>query len=200
MHCRRGRGQEDGQDAVAAKEGGEGGEEEGEGVSNLIGSRCSRVIKSLRRVCVDSTGMRSSRVICLRKRLLRAYVWSVVLYESEDCTLRKVERDRLQAFELWCYCKMLGISWKGKVSNAGVLEQMNLVECLLVDTSIERKKSWLKQVLIVKESLVQVIIEGRMLGKRGPGRKCIHRLVDSLQQDCSYTELKHKMIEVKRKD
>ncbi len=46
---------------------------------------------------------------------------------------------------------------------------------------------------------MQVIVEGRMLGKRGPGRKRVHRL-DSLLKDCSYAELKHKMVEVKGRD
>ena len=44
-------------------------------------------------------------------------VWSVVLYVMENQTLRKYERKRLEAFEMWTWCNMENISWKDNMTN-----------------------------------------------------------------------------------
>ena len=146
------------------------------------GAFCKMVVLQARGVSLE-----------LRQRLLRAYIWSVVLYGSEAWTLKKGECKRLEAFEMWTYRKMMGISWRDKVSNRTVLERMGYQSCQIIDVIKKRKVDWLRQVLGRKSPLVQNIIEGRMEGKRGPGRKRIGRL-DSLKVQKSYSELKQEII------
>ena len=60
-----------------------------------------------------------------RKRILTCYVWSTLLYGADTWTLNKEMINKLEALEMWCYRKMLKISWYNKISNEEVLKQMN---------------------------------------------------------------------------
>ena len=53
------------------------------------------------------------------------YVWSVALYGSETWTIGVSEKKRLEAFEMWCYRRMLKIRWVDKVTNEEVLRQID---------------------------------------------------------------------------
>ena len=57
-----------------------------------------------------------------RKRLLNCYVFSVLKYGCESWTVNKNLMKRINAFEQWCYRRMLKISWKDKVPNTEVKE------------------------------------------------------------------------------
>ena len=68
------------------------------------------------------------RILLLReviKELFETYAWNVALYGCEAWTIGKRERRRLEAFGMWCYSKLLQISWVDMVINEEVL---NLVK------------------------------------------------------------------------
>ena len=52
------------------------------------------------------TSLLTSKIILLKKNLVRCYVWSIALYGSDTLTLRKLERKYLGGFEMWCWRKM----------------------------------------------------------------------------------------------
>ena len=54
---------------------------------------------------------RSKLNIVLGKKLVRCYVWSIALYDSETWTLRKLEWKYLESFEMWCWRRMEKITW-----------------------------------------------------------------------------------------
>ena len=58
----------------------------------------------------------------LKKKLVRCYVWSIVLYGSETWTLKKLEQKYLESYEMWCWRRMEEIKWSGKVTNEQVLD------------------------------------------------------------------------------
>ena len=60
----------------------------------------------------------------VKKRFLKIFVWSVALYGSETWTVGAQERRRIEAFEMWCYCRMLKIRWEDRVTNETVLQMM----------------------------------------------------------------------------
>ena len=60
----------------------------------------------------------------LRKRLVKCFVWSVVLYGAETLTLRRNEQKRLGAFEMWIRRTMEHVKWTDKIKNAVVLERV----------------------------------------------------------------------------
>lgn len=75
-------------------------------------------------------------------RLLRCYVFSVLLYGVESWTVTKETTKKLEAFELWLYRRMLKIPWTQKVTNIEVLRRMKK-EPELVNTVKCRKLGYL---------------------------------------------------------
>ena len=52
-------------------------------------------------------------------------VFSVVMYECENWTIKKAERQRIDAFELWCWRRLLGVPWTTRRSNQSILKEIN---------------------------------------------------------------------------
>lgn len=121
---------------------------------------------------------RMDKVLCsrnlsikLRVRMLHCYVWPVVFYGSEAWTLKADTQKRLEAFEMWCYRKMLRIGWTKKVSNVKVLQRVARNRELL-PTIKKRKVEYLGHVLRHERyQLLQLIMMGKVAGKRRAGRR-----------------------------
>jgi len=56
-----------------------------------------------------------------RKKLVKCYIWNVVLCGAEPWTLRTVDQKQMQSFEMWCWRRMERISWTDRVRNGEVL-------------------------------------------------------------------------------
>ena len=56
--------------------------------------------------------------------LVKAMVFPVVMYECESWTIMKAECQRIDAFELWCWRRLLGISWTTRRSNQSILKEI----------------------------------------------------------------------------
>ena len=61
----------------------------------------------------------------LRKKLVKCYIWNMVLYGAETWTLRTADQKYLESFEMWCWRKMEKISWTDHVRNEEVLFRVN---------------------------------------------------------------------------
>ena len=86
----------------------------------------------------------------LKKKIIKAVVWSVALNGSETWTMRKNEIDRLQAFEMWIWRRMEKISWRDRVTNDQVLEMVE-ENRMIIDVIRSRKKKWIGHVLRGKD-------------------------------------------------
>lgn len=60
----------------------------------------------------------------LRKRMLKTLVWSILLYGCETWCISEKDLKKLEAFEMWCYRRMLRISWQDHITNEEVLTRM----------------------------------------------------------------------------
>jgi hypothetical protein len=129
--------------------------------------------------------------IDFRKRLMKAYIWSIALYGSETWTIRKREEGRLEAFEMWLYRRMLKIKWTDKVTNREVLNRIG-GEREILNTIDNRKKNWLGHALR-RNGLTKDVIEGSVEGKNRKGRRRI-KMIDTLKQKVgnSYEALKRR--------
>ena len=58
-------------------------------------------------------------------RLVKAMVFPVVMYGCESWTIKKAERQRIDAFELWCWRKLLRVSWTAWISNKSILKEIS---------------------------------------------------------------------------
>ena len=57
--------------------------------------------------------------------LVKAMVFPVVMYGCENWTVKKAECQRIDAFELWCWRRLLGVSWTARRSNQSILKEIN---------------------------------------------------------------------------
>ena len=128
----------------------------------------------------------------LKKRIIKSVVWSLALYGSETWTLRKKEREKLEAFEMWTWRNMEKISWQEHKTNEYVLEAVGEKRKFL-DTIMERKRKWLGHILR-GDSLVKDVLEGRLEGRRGRGRPRI-MLLDDIKGEDSYASLKRRAMD-----
>ena len=97
---------------------------------------CSHEIKRCfllgRKVMTNLDSMLKSRDITLPKKahLVKAMVFPVVMYGCESWTVKKAEHQRIDAFEVWCWKRLLRIPWTARRSNQSILKEIN-PECSL---------------------------------------------------------------------
>src|SRR5215469_5110905 len=114
-------------------------------------------------------------------------VWSVALYGAETWTLRRQDIEKLEAFEMWVWRRMEKISWMDRVKNTDVLQRVH-EERQLLQMIRERQRKWIGHILR-GNSLLRIIIEGRMDGKKQRGRPRMMTL-DWISGD-GYSKLKN---------
>ena len=80
-----------------------------------------------RKVMTNLDSILKSRDITLptNVRLVKAMVFPVVMYGCESQTIKKAERRRIDAFELWCWRRLLGVPWIARRSNQSILKEIN---------------------------------------------------------------------------
>ena len=76
---------------------------------------------------INLDSMLKSRDITLptKVHLVKAMVFPVVMYGCESWIIKKAERRRIDAFELWCLRKLLRVPWKARISNQSILKEIN---------------------------------------------------------------------------
>ena len=92
---------------------------------------CSHEIKRClllgRKVMTNLDSTLKSRDITLPTKvcLVKAMVFPVVMYECESWTIKKAEDQRIEAFELWCWRRLLRVPWTVRRSNQSILKEIN---------------------------------------------------------------------------
>ena len=93
---------------------------------------CSHEIKRClllgRKTMINLDSILKSRDITLATKvyLVKTMVFPVVMYGCESWTIRKAERQRIDAFELWCWRRLLRVSWTARRSNQSILKEIGL--------------------------------------------------------------------------
>ena len=104
---------------------------------------CSHEIKRRlllgRKVMTNLDNILKSRDITLstKVRLVKAMVFPVVMCGCESWTVKKAERQRIDAFELWCWRRLLRVPWISRRSNQSILKEINPEYSLEVIPSLE---------------------------------------------------------------
>ena len=93
-------------------------------------------------------------------RLVKAMVFCVVMYGCESWTVKKAERQRIDAFELWCWRRLLTVPWTARRSNQSILKEINpeyLLEGLMLKLKLQyfghlmQRTDSLEETLMLKE-------------------------------------------------
>ena len=92
---------------------------------------CSHEIKRYlllgRKVMTNLGSILKSRDITfpIKVHLVKAMVFPVVMYGCEGCTIKKAEHSRIDAFELWCWRRLLRVPWTARRSNQSILKEIS---------------------------------------------------------------------------
>ena len=104
--------------------------------------------------------------ICLAK----AMVFPVVIYECESWTIKKAERQRIDAFELWCWRRLLRVPWTARKSNQSILKEISL-ECSLEGLMLKLKLQYFGHLMRRADSFEKTLMLGKIEGRSRRGRQ-----------------------------
>ena len=122
-------------------------------MTNLDSVLKSRDITLLTKVCIG-----------------KATVFPVVMYGCESWTIKKAERQRIDAFELWCWRRLVRVPWTARRSNQSILKEIN-PEYSLEGLMLKLKLWYLGHLILITNSLEKTLMLGKIEGRRRRGQQ-----------------------------
>ena len=101
-------------------------------------------------------------------RLVKAMVFPVVMYGYKSWTVKKAERRRINAFELWCWRRLLRVPWTARRSNPSILKEIS-PGCSLKGLMLKLKLQYFGHLMQRVDSLEKTLMLGRIGGRRRRG-------------------------------
>ena len=133
---------------------------------------CSHEIKTLlgRKVMTNLDSILKSRDITLptKVRLVKAMVFPVVMYGCERLTVKKAEGQRIDAFELWCWRRLLRVPWTARRSNQSILKEIS-PGISLEGMMLKLKLQYFGHLMRRVDSLEKTLMLGGIGGRRRRG-------------------------------
>ena len=123
-----------------------------------------------RKVMTNLDSIFKSRDITLatKVRLVKAMVVSVVMYGGESWTIKKGERQRIDAFELWCWRRLLRVPWTARRSNQSILKEIS-PGCSLEGLLLKLNLQYFGHLMQRVDSLEKTLMLGGIGGRRRRG-------------------------------
>ena len=104
--------------------------------------------------------------------IVKAMAFPVVMYESESWTIKKVERRRIDAFELWCWRRLLKVPWTARRSNQSILKEIS-PEYSLEGLMLKLKFQYFGHLMRRTDSFEKTLMLGKIEGRRRRRRQRI---------------------------
>ena len=125
-----------------------------------------------RRVMTNLDGILKSRDITLPTKvcLVKAMVFPVVMYGCENWTIKKAEHRRINAFELWCWRRLLQVPWTARKSNQSILMETSPA-CSLAGLMLRLKLQYFGHLMRRVDSLEKTLMMGGIGGRRRRGQQ-----------------------------
>ena len=164
------------------------------GVSKITADGdCSHGIKRRlllgRKLMTNLDSILKSRDITLptNVHLVKAMVFPVVMYGCERWTIKKAEHQRMDAFELWCWRRLLRVSWTARRSNQSILKEIS-PECSLDGLMLKLKLQCFGHLMWRADSFAKTLKLGKIEGRRRRGRqkmRWLNGITDSMDMNLS---------------
>ena len=106
--------------------------------------------------------------LLIKVHLVKAMVFPVVTYGCESWTMNKVERRRIDAFELWCWRRLLRVPWTARRSNQSILKKIS-PEYSLEGLMLKPKLQYFGHLMQRADSLEKTLMLGKIEGRRRRG-------------------------------
>ena len=114
--------------------------------------------------------------------LVKAVVFPVVMYGCESWTVKKAEHRRIDAFEVWCWRRLLRAPWTTRRSNQSILKEVS-PRCSLEGLMLKLKLQYFDQLMLRADSLEKPLMLGKIEGRRRRGRqrmRWLDGIIDSM--------------------
>ena len=110
-------------------------------------------------------------------RLVKAMTFPVVMYGCESWTIKKAKHRRIDAFELWCWRRLLRVSWTARRSNRSILKEIS-PGCSLIGLMLKLKLQYFGHLMQRADSFEKTLMLGKIEGRRRRGRQRMRWLDD----------------------
>ena len=122
-----------------------------------------------------------------KDRLVKAMVFPVVMYGCESWTVKKAEHWGIDAFELWCWRRLLRVPWTARRSNQSMLKEIS-PGCSLEGLMLKLKLQYFGHLMWIVDSLEKTLMLGGIGGRRRKGRqrmRWLDGITDSMDMSLS---------------
>ena len=133
---------------------------------------------------IKSRDITLSTMVCL----VKAMVFPVVMYGCESWTIKKAECRRIDAFELWCWRRLLRVRWTARRSNQSILKEIS-PEHSLEGLMLKLKLQYFGHLMRRVDSLEKTLMLGCIGGRRRRGRQRM-RWLDGITDSMDVSELR----------
>ena len=125
-----------------------------------------------RKVMTNLDSILKSREITLPRKvhLVKAMVFPVVICGCESWTIKKAEHQRIDAFELWCWRRLLRVPWTARRSNQSILKKIS-PGCLLEGLMLKLKLQYFGHPMWRADSFEKTLMLGKIEGRRRRGQR-----------------------------
>ena len=117
---------------------------------------------------LDSIFKRRDITLLTKVRLVKAVVFPVVMYGCETWTVKKAEHQRIDAFELWCWRRLLRVPWTARRSNQSILKKSN-PGISLEGMMLKLKLQYFDHLMQRVDSMEKTLMLGGIRGRRRRG-------------------------------
>ena len=118
---------------------------------------------------LDSIFKSRDITLSTKVHLVKAMVFPVVMYGCESWTMKKAERQRINAFELWCWRRLLRVPWTARRSNQSILKEISpeySLEGLMLKLKLQYFGHLMQRADSFEKTLMLGMIEGRRRGRQ----------------------------------
>ena len=119
---------------------------------------------------LDNTLKSRDITLPTKVNLFRAMVFPVVMYGCESWTIKKAEHQRIDAFELWCWRRLLRVPWTTRRSNQSILKEIG-PGCSLEGLMLKLKLQYFGHLMRRVDSLEKTLRLGKLEGGRRRGQQ-----------------------------
>ena len=153
----------------------------------FLSDQCKEIEENNRMTNLDNVLKSRDITLSTKVHLVKAMVFPVTMYGCESWTVKKAECQRIDAFELWCWRRLLRVPWTARRSNQSILKEIS-PEYSLEGLMLKLKLQYFGHLMRRTDSLVKTLMLGKIEGRRRRGRqrmRWLDGITDSMDMSLS---------------